>query len=311
MSLIETTLKKWDRAAIVRSRPRRLLNEQDSQSTLFFPLERLPLCLHPRVAALGEQALRYIQVQTLYHYLNGIANIELDIINDSSYKLYKNAVGVDFPLEMRLDALTVVVDESYHALVALDLINQVEQMTSIAPLPMPKDTEASYALAQSLAMGDERLRELLRLVCVSLSEQALTTDLIDVINNEDIFPTFYLVMKDHVADEGRHARFSQQVLSHIWRHSDAVTKQALQQPILAFLEGYATDAIAKDFSACMLRQLGLTEAEIIDIIADTYPATHVKPWETNNIVTEQMLVALNKSGILADLPIADALHVKI
>lgn len=40
MSLIETTLKKWDRAAIVRSRPRRLLNEQDSQSTLFFPLER-------------------------------------------------------------------------------------------------------------------------------------------------------------------------------------------------------------------------------------------------------------------------------
>lgn len=37
MSLIETTLKKWDRAAIVRSRPRRLLNEQDSQSTLFFP----------------------------------------------------------------------------------------------------------------------------------------------------------------------------------------------------------------------------------------------------------------------------------
>ena len=33
--------------------------------------------------------------------------------------------------------------------------------------------------------------------------------------------------------------------------------------------------------------------------------------ETNNIVTEQMLVALNKSGILADLPIADALHAKI
>ncbi|USQ50614.1 hypothetical protein NFX37_06445 [Serratia marcescens] len=30
---------------------------------------------------------------------------------------------------------------------------------------------------------------------MSLSEQALTTDLIDVINNEDIFPTFYLVMK--------------------------------------------------------------------------------------------------------------------
>lgn len=132
-----------------------------------------------------------------------------------------------------------------------------------------------------------------------------------MINNEDIFPTFYLVMKDHVADEGRHARFSQQVLSHIWHHSDAETKQALQQPILAFLEGYATDAIAKDFSARMLRQLGVGEAAISEIIADTYPATHVKPWETNNIVTEQMLVALNKSGILADLPIADAMHAKI
>lgn len=137
MSLIETTLKngiapRLFAPALAAFSTNRTANQP------FFPLERLPLCLHPQVAALGEQALRYIQVQTLYQYLHGIANIELDIINDSSYKLYKNAVGVDFPLEMRLDALTVVVDESYHALVALDLINQVEQMTSIAPLPMPK-----------------------------------------------------------------------------------------------------------------------------------------------------------------------------
>ncbi|MCT8352842.1 MULTISPECIES: diiron oxygenase [Photorhabdus] len=253
MSLIETTLKKWDRSAIVRSRPRRLLNEQDHHSTLFFPLERLPLCTHPQVDILGDEALRYIQVQMLYHYLSGIANIELDIINDSSYKLYKNVVGVYFPTEMRLDALTVVVDESYHALVALDLINQVEQMTGVVPLPMPKDTEASYALAMALEQSSDQLRELLRLVCVSLSEQALTTDLIDVINNEDIFPSFYLVMKDHVADEGRHARFFQQVLGHIWCHSDSKMKQAMKTPIITFIESYTTDVIAKDFGTQILR----------------------------------------------------------
>ncbi|MCC8374808.1 hypothetical protein CKY10_19230 [Photorhabdus sp. HUG-39] len=308
MSLIETTLKKWDRSAIVRSRPRRLLNEQDHHSTLFFPLERLPLCTHPQVDILGDEALRYIQVQMLYHYLSGIANIELDIINDSSYKLYKNVVGVYFPTEMRLDALTVVVDESYHALVALDLINQVEQMTGVVPLPMPKDTEASYALAMALEQSSDQLRELLRLVCVSLSEQALTTDLIDVINNEDIFPSFYLVMKDHVADEGRHARFFQQVLGHIWCHSDSKMKQAMKTPIITFIESYTTDVIAKDFGTQILRHLNMEEAVIAAVINDTYPETTAKPWETNNIVTEQMLLALEKSGILAELPIAKATH---
>lgn len=303
MNAIENTLKKWERSAIVRSRPRRILNEKDRESTLFFPTERLPLCMHPKVQVLGERALSFIQVQTLYHYLNGIANIELDIINESSYKLYKNAIGLDFPIEMRLDALTVVVDESYHALVALDLMNQVKQMTSISPLSMPEDTEASYAMKEALEHVDDGLRELLRLVCVSLSEQALTTDLINVINNKDIFPTFYLVMKDHVADEGRHARFSQQVLGHIWRHSETATKQAMTQPILKFLDGYATDSLNKEFDTTLLRELGLDEVDIKDVIESTYPPSDVKPWETNNIVIKQMLISLEKSEILADLPI--------
>ena len=303
MNMIENTLKKWDRAAIVRSRPRRIINENDKQAALFFPPERLPICMHPHVIALGEDAIRYIQIQTLYHYLYGIANIELDIINDSSYKLYKNAVGVSFPEEMRLEALTVVVDESYHALVALDLINQVEQMTDTAVIPMPEYTEASYALTMALSLVPQELEDLTRLICVSLSEQALTTDLIDVIDNENIFPSFYLVMKDHVADEGRHARFSQRVLEHIWEHSDCVMKEALKEPIIAFIEGYVTNNISKSIGERILRALNMDEDIISIVIADTYPPITTKPWETNNIITGQMLVSLDKAGILADLPI--------
>lgn len=235
MNMIENTLKKWDRAAIVRSRPRCVINEQAKLATLFFPPDRLPICIHPLVIELGEDAIRYIQIQTFYHYLYGIANIELDIINESSYKLYKNAVGVHFPEEMRLEALTVVVDESYHALVALDLINQVEQMTDTAMISMPEYTEASYALTIALGLVPQELKDLVRLLCVSLSEQALTTDLIDVIDNENIFPSFYLVMKDHVADEGRHARFSQRVLEYIWDHSDCAMKDAMKESIVSFI----------------------------------------------------------------------------
>lgn len=303
MNIIETTLKKWNHSAIIRTRQRRLLNEQDQEAKLFFPAERSPLCLHPKVSSLGEEAIRYIQVQTLFSYLNGIANIELDLINDSSYKLYKNAVGMDFPYNMRLDALTVVIDESYHALVALDLINQVEQMTGITPLAMPKDTEASFALNEAITLIPTEYRELFRLVCVSLSEQALTTDLIDVINNKDIFPSFYLVMKDHVADEGRHARFSQLVLEFIWRNADPVVKNAMKNPMVDFIELYNTDSIAKEFSSCMLRQLNISGPEIDEIINDSYVQDTAKPWETNNIVTKQMMLALKKAGILHDLSI--------
>ncbi len=301
MNDIGAILKKWERASIVRTRPRRILNDKDCQAARFFPPERLPLCMHPEVMKMGDEVLRFIQVQTLYHYLNGIANIELDIINDSSHKLYKNKVGLEFPLDMRLEALTVVVDESYHALVALDLSNQVAQMTGISPIHMPEDTEASYALAMALSVAPEALKELVRLVCVSLSEQALTTDLIDVIDNENIFPTFYSVMKDHVADEGRHARFSQLVLEYIWCHSNSAMKEAMKNPIITFIEGYSTDNISKSLGVQILREVNMDESTISMVITDTHPPATTKPWEANNIVTKQMLLALKKSGVLPDL----------
>jgi hypothetical protein len=43
---------------------------------------------------------------------------------------------------------------------------------------------------------------------------------------------------------------------------------------------------------------------IAAVIHDTYPPADTKPWETNNIVTQQMLLALDKAGILEDLPIS-------
>lgn len=307
MNNVDAIFKRWERASIVRTRPRRILNDKDCQTARFFPPERLPLCMHPEVIKMGDEVLRFIQVQALYHYLNGIANIELDIINDSSHKLYKNKVGLDFPLDMRLEALTVVVDESYHALVALDLSNQVAQMTGISAIHMPEDTEASYALAMALNVTPAELKELVRLVCVSLSEQALTTDLIDVIDNENIFPSFYLVMKDHVADEGRHARFSQLVLEYIWCHSNSVMKEAMKIPIVTFLEEYSTDNVSISLGMQILREIGMDESIIAVVIADTYPPVTTKPWETNNIVTQQMLLALKKADIISDLPLVDSI----
>ncbi|MBH3265029.1 hypothetical protein I5R69_26165 [Serratia marcescens] len=78
----------------------------------------------------------------------------------------------------------------------------------------------------------------------------------------------------------------------------------MKLPILTFIEHYTTDAIAKEFSARMLGHLNMDAEAIAAVIHDTYPPADTKPWETNNIVTQQMLLALDKAGILEDLPIS-------
>jgi P-aminobenzoate N-oxygenase AurF. len=252
---------------------------------------------------MGPEAIRFIQVQALYHYLQGIANIELDIINDSHFQLYKNHLGMTFPVEMQLESLCVIVDESYHALVAIDLLNQVKTFTGITVAKMPEMTEVSYAVERVVGIAPESVRELVRMSCVCLSEQVLTSELINILNNEDLFPSFYHVMKDHVSDEGRHAKFSQRILNHIWDFSSEDMKSAIAVSINHFMENYANNSIAENVDEAILRALNIDEVRIAEIIAETYPEPSDHLSLIDNPSVKKMVLALDKAGISAYLPV--------
>jgi hypothetical protein len=110
----------WEKSSSIRSRPRRIV-ELDSENMFFYPESRQPLCIHPLVVAKGIDAKRYILTQSLFKFMHDVAILETEVVNSGAILVANNKLDVNFPESMRHDALSVIIDEAYHAYVAKDL----------------------------------------------------------------------------------------------------------------------------------------------------------------------------------------------
>src|SRR6056297_2995018 len=119
---IEKLQTQWEGRATVRARPRRLLPDSNGY---FFPKSRQPLCFHPLIQTLGSDAIDFILIQSAYKFMWDIAQIETNIVNEVAEKIANNRYPIPFPESLTFSALTVLVDESYHAYVARDFMNQL------------------------------------------------------------------------------------------------------------------------------------------------------------------------------------------
>jgi hypothetical protein len=123
-SSYRSKVDRWDKVASVRSRPRRFIGENNTAG-YYYPIARQPLCIHPLVQGRGEEDIKFILIQTAYKFMRDIAFVETEIINNTAQKIYSNRFSFKFPLELRLDILSVIIDEAYHAYVALDFIHHL------------------------------------------------------------------------------------------------------------------------------------------------------------------------------------------
>jgi hypothetical protein len=121
----------WESRATIRTRPRRLLENDDK---LIYPLSRQPLVLSETFLRECPQQRDFTLVQTLYKFINDVVIFETEIVDKTARSIAKNRFAVAFPFACRYDAMTVVVDEDYHALVAMDFMQQTVAMTGIAPI---------------------------------------------------------------------------------------------------------------------------------------------------------------------------------
>ena len=129
---IDTSLQHlWERRATVRSRPQRQLSENEGH---FYPISRQPLCSHPLVKNMGEDAIQFILIQSAYKFMWDIAQIETRLVNNVAEKIANDRFTVKFPEGMKFNGLTVLVDESYHAYVARDFMHQLYGATKVSPI---------------------------------------------------------------------------------------------------------------------------------------------------------------------------------
>lgn len=159
--------ESWEERATIRTRPRRRL-EDDGK--LIFPISRQPLVMGATFIRECAHLQHFVLAQSLYKFINDVVIFETEIVDKTARSIAKDNFAIRFPFACRYDAMTVVVDEDYHALVAMDYMQQTIELTGIEPIALPTEIELSRSIPKALAMAPEHLKAAVELICVAIAE---------------------------------------------------------------------------------------------------------------------------------------------
>jgi len=247
----------WEQRATIRTRPRRVLEDDER---LIYPLSRQPLVLSETFLRECPQQRDFALVQTLYKFINDVVIFETEIVDNTARSIAKNRFAVAFPFACRYDAMTVVVDEDYHALVAMDFMQQTVAMTGIEPIQLPDQIELSRAIPAAVTLAPEHLRSAVELICVAIAENTVTGDVAAFARDDSVKPSIKGLMADHLLDEGRHSSFWARMVRIYWHTASEADRETIAQILPVFIGHYLTNDIQKSFDLRLIDALPVSEA---------------------------------------------------
>lgn len=247
----------WESRATIRTRPRRVLENDDK---LIYPLSRQPLVLSETFLRECPEQRDFALVQTLYKFINDVVIFETEIVDKTARSIAKNRFAVEFPFACRYDAMTVVVDEDYHALVAMDFMQQTIALTGITPIELPDEIELSRAIPAAVALAPEHLRSAVELICVAIAENTVTGDVAAFAKDDTVKQSIKGLMADHLLDEGRHSSFWARLVRIYWHTASTDDRQCIAQILPVFIGHYLTNDIQKSFDFRLIDALQINDS---------------------------------------------------
>lgn len=297
-------IDKWYANATVRQSPR-IIVPDDSKGEYLFPKSRQILSDHPLVAAKGVDVVNYVLAQSAYQYMYEIGLLETRFVIDCGLNIVNNVIQGATESE-KLDALTIVIDEGYHAHVALDFIIQMKTITNINPIEVPETNGNLSAVHRAMERLPTNVRDDFQLISVTIAEHTLTKDLISIGKEKDATRTFTQVMTDHVSDEGRHANYFARLMSAHWERMPEEHRVTIGTMLPAYLDDYLAGDENREFDRKILSAAGFSETEIAEVIADTN-TQYLENLRSYVTVTKKNLVRLLKRiGVLDHQPTQSA-----
>ncbi|GAA2710057.1 MULTISPECIES: diiron oxygenase [Streptomyces] len=264
--------RDWYERAGVRSDPRRVLAGELDEGRLFFPPDLVPCLAHPAVAALPPERHTELLARHLYHYLGFTAQFETRVVNRATDAIAGGRSGLDLPTATRLDAYRIYVDEGYHSLYSLDVVDQVSRASGIAPAPYdfaPFLRRLDDAGARALP-GERRLAQLLQVV---VFETLITAILCDVPKDERVLTLVRDVVRDHARDEGWHHAFFSGFFRDLWAGQDAARRGRIARCLPELIRSSLLPDLRPVRAS--LTAAGLTPRQAEEVVHDTYPAHKV------------------------------------
>jgi len=246
----------WEGRATIRTRPRRIIENDEK---LIYPLSRQPLALSETFTRECAHLRDFALTQSLYKFINDVVIFETEIVDKTARGIAKNHFAIRFPFACRYDAMTIVVDEDYHALVAMDFMQQTIALTGIAPIELPREIELSRAIPAALALAPDHLRSAVELVCVAIAENTVTNDVAAFAKDESVKQSIKGMMADHLLDEGRHSGFWARLVRIYWHTAPESDRESIARIMPVFIRQYLTHEIQKGFDFTLIDHLAVAE----------------------------------------------------
>ena len=292
----------WERRATIRTRPRRCLENDDK---LIYPLSRQPLVLSETFVRECPHLRDFVLVQTLYKFINDVVIFETEIVDKTARSIAKQRFAVPFPFACRYDAMTVVIDEDYHALVAMDFMQQTIALTGIEPIALPTQIELSRAIPAAVAQVPEHLRDAVELICVAIAEHTVTNDVAAFAKDGTVKQSIQHLMADHLLDEGRHSGFWSRLVRLYWHGASEADREQIAHVLPVFIGQYLTHELHSAFDLHLIDHLDVAapikRALKAEVGALTYPVGRRHPLITN------ILRLFTHSSMLDSACVRDAL----
>ncbi|POD68606.1 aminobenzoate oxygenase [Pseudomonas syringae group genomosp. 3] len=246
----------WEGRATIRTRPRRIVENDEK---LIYPLSRQPLVLSDTFTRECAHLRDYALVQSLYKFINDVVIFETEIVDKTARSIAKDNFAIRFPFACRYDAMTVVVDEDYHALVAMDFMQQTIALTGIEPIQLPTEIELSRAIPAALALAPEHLRSAVELICVAIAENTVTHDVAAFAKDDTVKQSIKGLMADHLLDEGRHSGFWARLVRIYWHTAAEQDRECIARILPVFIAQYLTNDIQNGFDFTLIEHLQVPE----------------------------------------------------
>ncbi|MEH1098505.1 diiron oxygenase [Micromonospora sp. CPCC 205561] len=285
--------KTWYEDAGVRVGPRR--RPGDDLDRKFFPDHLIPHLGHPLVRAAPEELRRYLSAQHLYQWLNFTAEFEVAVVMRATQQIADGRSGVPLARELRRDAMRICVDERYHALYSVDVVDLIEDSTGIPPLPY----DFTPFLAHLDGVGDSypEHRELVQLLQVVVFETLITSLIEDVPKDSEVMTVVRDTVRDHAEDERRHhayfAVFFKELWAQLGRSERELVSRLLPEVIIRSLQPATQSARAA------LGVTGFSPAQTDQIVAESFDRTSVMAGIV--VASAKTVALLERCGVL-DLP---------
>jgi hypothetical protein len=303
-SQFSESVNKWYATATVKNSPRIVIAEA-AKDDFTYPKSRQILSEHPKVQALGHTGIGYVLAQSAYQYMYEIGLLETRFVIDCSLNIVNNVIAGASEQE-KLNALTVVIDEGYHAHVALDYIIQMKNLTGIEPLEVPQTNGNLSAVQRAFAQLPEAIHSDFQLISVTLAEHTLTKDLISIGREKEASQAFTKVMTDHVSDEGRHASYFANLMTAHWARLPEDARRVIGSMLPAYLDDYLAGDEARDFDRKVLLGCGFSASEADSIIADTQAQFLEKLNDYVSTTKANLVKLLRRCGVLDHPPTREA-----